>query len=71
MQPRDPCMTGERQLSGDLGSAQQLSSHTGKDHVGVHKEGKAFVCIALEVVVKDARSITGGTLSWEMIKFFC
>lgn len=40
-------MTGERQLSGDLGSAQQLGSHTGKDHVGVHKEGKTFLCIAL------------------------
>lgn len=49
----------------------QLSGHTGKDHVGVHKEGKAFVCIALGVMVKDARSVTGGTLSQEMIKFFC
>lgn len=30
----------------------QLSSHTGKDNIGVQKEGKVFVCIALGVVVR-------------------
>lgn len=41
--------------------------HTGKDKVGEHKEGKAFACVALGVV-KDARSVTGGAPSQELIK---
>jgi len=69
MQPSDPCVMGERQLGGDHGSAG--SSAVTQSYLGVHKEGKALVCLALGAVVKDAESLTGGTPSRELIKFFC